>query len=972
MARDKQRLKLQYAGMTSSPDDYLSPDGELMASFGLDDQSGAKVSAMKNGPKEISNASYKEGVLERNVRLVYVHNMNDRKVAIYELEKEASRGYSYVWIDVTEEWPTHIDQDSFDGNLGIERYNISKIKSIGNTLICSGGTLMHYLVFKSSEEETGYKYLGSRLPVPTITFGLQSKFQHYFDGTKFPTNAENDTDSEESKDEDFFYLDIDKVTEWTTRTEDYYNLKSENVSYVTEEIMAKINKCVYEGSEKGWFMQPFLVRYALKLYDGSTSMASAPVYMPVCDPSTRGVSPMALIDVTGGKSGKDNWHIDVMRSALDYAIEETSLNELKEWGDIVKGVVIGITSPIYTYKPGDRITGVYTEFARKGLLEIRSVTKDAGLDDNIYKGGSCNSFSSGENLYPSVDGYTHSVTNIGMPALCARLGYKSKIDYEEELKNRSVFYVLKSIDTEDLKTERTIIKTSKGFLNTIESQLTLKDSYNAQEIISAEYMYVYNGRLNIANVTRHLWKDFDPTILWAYQYEPNLSGNVSVTFEIEEDGERSVIKSASKNIRGYLNTSYIFYPNTNVKNVWITEDISGMCYFRTMKMQEHTGLNGSVAYDNLGVLIYSYDTQGEDPSPAATTNSYTSKRKLYTSNALNPFVFEPSNINSIGDGEILGMAVAAKAISVGQAGVYPMYCMTDRGVWILEVSDTGGWKGKQAIMSDVCTVPEAIIETDGAVIMPTKRGLMLLQGEQSVCIIDSSKRRDITVSDLPRLDHALRDKWSMSLGEDAIPDIEEYLNSKKLKGIYDYKYQRVIYYREDKQYCLILTTGDQSILYCQNWSIKNAVRDIDSCYLTISDGTGLYIADLNNKNHELEEGVDHLSMSRDALIITRPIKGTEIGMRDVRKQLDVLWHQGRYRRGSFDILLYGTEDYDKWHLIGQAKDATGLYGHHGQHWMAFVVVIYVKNMQEKDYIDCIDLTMTARLSQKSAAISGYK
>ena len=102
------------------------------------------------------------------------------------------------------------------------------------------------------------------------------------------------------------------------------------------------------------------------------------------------------------------------------------------------------------------------------------------------------------------------------------------------------------------------------------------------------------------------------------------------------------------------------------------------------------------------------------------------QNKIYTSEVNNPFNFPVSGINTLGVGEILGIASATKALSQGQFGQFPLYAFTNEGIWALEVSNAGTYSSKQVVTRDVCNNPAGITQIDGAIVFTTDRGVMIL------------------------------------------------------------------------------------------------------------------------------------------------------------------------------------------------------------------------------------------------------
>ena len=138
--------------------------------------------------------------------------------------------------------------------------------------------------------------------------------------------------------------------------------------------------------------------------------------------------------------------------------------------------------------------------------------------------------------------------------------------------------------------------------------------------------------------------------------------------------------------------------------------------------------------------------------------------KIYTSEVNNPFSFPLLGINTIGTGEIIGISTAAKALSEGQFGQFPLYAFTTDGVWALEVSATGSYSAKQPITRDVCLDGRSITQIDDAVLFATARGIMLISGSESICITDIlDAEQPFLISQLPSAQKFVENVASLSM-----------------------------------------------------------------------------------------------------------------------------------------------------------------------------------------------------------------
>ena len=120
--------------------------------------------------------------------------------------------------------------------------------------------------------------------------------------------------------------------------------------------------------------------------------------------------------------------------------------------------------------------------------------------------------------------------------------------------------------------------------------------------------------------------------------------------------------------------------------------------------------------------INSYLTQLLDSQLSDTVN-YTSK--VYGSRVSNPFKFDSTNINTIGNGTIHALATTTEALSQGQFGQYPLYAFTSEGIWALGISDKGSVASVTPVSRDVSTGGR-VVSAANSILFATERGIMSL------------------------------------------------------------------------------------------------------------------------------------------------------------------------------------------------------------------------------------------------------
>ena len=238
---------IRYSGFATAPSDYDCPDGQLAVSLGAIVEDGALQPIHK--PSEVFT-------LKNGATVLALHDGR------------------YIIADSTHtklSWK--VGEKS--GTIGLTDTPVTQVTSLGNTLIALTANGPMYFLWS----EDRYKTLGSKIPDVDISFGLigRPRLFSVSDGSKKKFNITFSSISQG---------DVNNNKE----------LSSVNKVKITNQVMAMVNKFVAEQTvQKGRFCFPFFVRYALRLYDGSLVMHSAPILM---NPSTKAAPIFATIFFT--------------------------------------------------------------------------------------------------------------------------------------------------------------------------------------------------------------------------------------------------------------------------------------------------------------------------------------------------------------------------------------------------------------------------------------------------------------------------------------------------------------------------------------------------------------------------------------------------------------------------------------------------------------------------------------------------
>lgn len=850
---------IKYNGYTAQPSDYECSDGQLTTSLNLISEDSQLKPLLQPIPTSIG--------LSASQKAVYIHGTSAYKHYIL-LE-----GKTVSWLDNSTYGDTASTPTVLRSFSGVDIYQFS---SIGNTLLilCSDG--MHYFLWKG--DTSGYLYLGTSMPECSLSFGLQGEMKRTDEFTINYSIHKNNIYSE--------FDDTQKTN-------------------ITNQVLAKINKFIAEEStQKGKFIYPFFVRYAYRLYDGSLTRHSAPILMICSSENTPRVFWFNL-------HGKDDTYTSaVLRvvapvHTLDYAVK-SDLNSLKNWSDIIKSVDIFISKPIYTYDQNGQCEKFINGGGDLSSFSVCKHTNQAASTSTYPLRYQLNNFGK---LYA----FTFTPNNLSLRPGGVLVTPKRSADaVKEDIRSCSQFYFLHSIRVEELKTERTIIPVKEDYLQSLVTREVMTDDYDSHDKIIPHQAFAYNSRLNLSGVKKQLFQGFDGFSLFNYSdgYVAHWSDappttidrtvGVLVAVYIKQDGKDIIVYGTSGSCGHEAPLLFFYYPNVNAyKAVIIRTDYFDMAHL-VVPLEPHGFLNGSFYFggwdEPAGV------SQGRPPQSSIADRTIEVFNKVYTSEVNNPYIFPLLGINTVGTGRIMAISTAAKALSEGQFGQFPLYAFTDEGVWALEVSSTGSYSARQPITRDVILENTEPLQMDSAVLFATDRGIMLISGSQTQCITDViNAEKPFNVLQLPGMD-----KLHSMLGHDAdtcLPTAPFLDFISECGMLYDYVHQRVIVYNPNYTYAYVYS------LKSKEWGMM---------YSTIEAGINSYpealAVDHNGAllNFSAMQGVE-----TKGLLVTRPLK---LETPDILKTMDTVIQRGHFQKGNVQAVLYGSRDLYNWHLVWSSKD----------------------------------------------------
>lgn len=913
--------EIKYNGYSANPSDYECADGDLATAIGVVQEDGALKPVLP--PSLFMQLESDEVVKYIHKTSSFTHYIvyNSSNRTVYSIDKETKSRTT----------------------VGTLNYTLSHFDGIGNTLLAFTNDGIYYYLWKDG----AYKSLGNHIPDVEMSFGLVGHPRLF-------------SLSDESK--STFTITFDGIAEGALFNE----FSENNKTRITDQIMAKVNKFVaQETVNKGRFCFPFFVRYALKLYDGSLVYHSAPILM---NPSTK-TAPIVWWNRVKGKNSYTDAVCDIMLVAatLDYrVICNEDFYMLDDWTDIVKSIEIFISKPIYTYDQDGKISSLKdtdnfdTKFIGRLYADNPTSTTSTRAEDKVIGSFTSKDFLNfySEWEYARIYAIYYS-SDRSYPSTSFHLPEFTDGKTTETLQNTSLFYKLCSIELTDAIADfnRKDIIVDDEYLQSLVTREVMTDDYLSHDRLRADYSFVYNNRINLAGLRRKPFNGFLAQSMFAYcnkRYSWQLNGSTlniseaifafdsySIRVYIKENGSDYVVSSSTIyydacylvifNSSEYLDATgasymskhswgcYMFYPNPNAYKM-VIYNYSQACY--AVDLKPHEFLNGAYAILDYELVREQNFTSLPEVSWNRETFPIEISNKIYTSEVNNPFYFPLLGINTVGTGIILGISSAAKALSQGQFGQFPLYAFTTDGVWALEVSSTGTYSAKQPITRDVCINSASITQIDSSVLFATDRGIMMISGSEVLCISDSLKSEDLfTVSDLPRCDNLIEiynskadETEQLTLPTISLLSFDEFLASCRM--IYDYTNQHIIVYNPAVRYAYVYS------LKSRLWGMINTdITDNVNSYPEALAMAGTRLVDFSKSSAE----------KITALIVTRPFSMSDP---NTFKTIDTIIQRGYIKGSHISQVLYGSNDLFHWHPIWSSVDKY-MRGFRGTPYKAF-------------------------------------
>lgn len=826
-------VSVRFRGMSSAPSDMDNTDGDLAFSFGVINEDGELRPIQR--PREMFELQEGESIAHVHQTLKYKHIILQRGANTLRFRDTTTGGTAGV----------HTFSDEV----------IIDVKHVGNTLIVLTDKGVNYFLWK--EDIGAYRLIGNKPPYVPLSFSLTTLSEVFSIG-----------------DLSFYYAKKNPSTDQDKEEHEH------DLSEVTR-MLAEYNRMVRNAESQNKFTQPFFIRYAIRLYDGSLTRYSPPVLMTPCS----GENPFTVAESTeligrGAHSKKVYKKSDIicLKSDLEYCLKGLQISDLKDWGDIVSSIDIFISAPIYTYDQNTK--GVEIQTGHKGV--------------------SVSSFQSSRSHRIVDISEARSIDPNNVVFLRNEL-----MDINERVGQEHSFHLVSSVQIDDLPLTRQKIKISKGTLQSLVNREPMTDDYDSNDGLVAKGAFVYNNRLSLTGVSKVLSNSYHPMSSFCFtgtegaEGEPN--HRLSISVFVRQEGREIILRNEGGTCEKDYTPDYFYFPNTKAyKAIFTKTSPTGETKNYVMDLKRHTFLNGAYFfngwdYSRIGETSY---TPQESP---LSERMIRQGNKIYTSPSGNPFVFPAQSVNAL-TSEIIALASATKPLSQGQFGQFPLYAFTKEGIWALSVGEDGSYTSVQPVSRDICIGKESIVSLDSAIVFGSARGLMLLQGGDVTCISEIVNNAPTDLQVFPKLLEIINSQDNLAKISTPLVGMKRYVQG---AGIgFDYPRQRIIVFNRSYDYAYVysLKSNAWGAIPC-NYS--SAVQAYPDSYAITKDRAVLNLSDL----HDMEDA--------PFVVVSRSIRFGDV---DSLKTLRSSTFRGDiWVDDEIKSIVYGSRDLQSWRVVNSSS-----------------------------------------------------
>lgn len=907
--------RIQLRGISRNPSDRITDDG------GCADSLNAYISDSEIAPINAAVPCNDEFGLKQDgtsYEPVYVHKTNEYEHFI--VHNRTHGELAYVSNDVY----TPILQT---------RDDINKITHVGNTLVIATSSQVVFFLFRDG------KYMMINLNeeiLPKLSFVNVNQPNGGKDGVTY------DVWSYDQYESDWNVMPNGNPTR-------NYEVTDEQQKDALSKLWQTYRAMIDNNKALGCFSEPVMLRYAVRMFDGSYLWTSPPIM--VGSSLTKDIDPTIPFGNFGNVSTPVNAFIankhdtrssqTYIQLATPYKIgvnfyRTDYINSLK---DIISSIDVFMSAPIDFYPDGEtKVKGEY----------------DKTVSDDYYN---------------SCYRLTFDPVNSEDP---------KKI--EDAVLSASTFFLAKRYMLEDIPEGMDIL--SDDFLGeNLFTKERFDDSKIATFIANAQSVGSYNSRLiavgydeiisrgigvlngQHANAFESVAEDVLTNVTYAFAY--HISGKNLIIRDMDAKSGGSAYRMAPDVGKGSmdrneivdtLSTPYawISHPDPECTKVSIRMYNEGVLVSGyELEMKPHPFLSCSYAFLGIGNRIYKADMEGKGDIDNYTDKPIAKNRnKVAISTSANPFAFALTGRLTFGS-DVRALAIASEPMSVGQFGQFPIYFFADDGIYTTEITPDGNFGSRPTFVSgDVCSSPSKIVPTKDTVFFMSRRGLIGISGRQTICVSEHMNGHAYNIPEeiLPLIE--LADFEGMADKDVPVESFGNYMHRSGTKIAYDYEGERLICFNSayDYQYAYSLKT--QTWHRTKYGKLSTVLNLYPRCIITQMSSrrqgdvivTTYPLMDISLVN-------DPSIPPKKIMVVSRPF---DLQEPDVLKTITDVRVRGSFAKGAVKFILEGSQDGINFYTISTLR---------GKAWKMFRIII-LGNLDVYERISWIDIMYDSRFTNR--------
>lgn len=953
----EKQVNLEFSGVSNVNPDNISKNGEVAMGFGLTSQS---TISTPTSPKKVHLYHID------NCDVVCIHKGSGfENVFVYDKEGDQVRAYPYDELANEDGEPTAIA--SVDGKP-------TSACMLGNVVVLTFSDKQKYF-YREGDEYTYER--DSNLPTfhMKIVAAVRRAF-YSINGDSYGTDGPDDTAISNHIEAGDHFTDYKQAPDptseecgiyETTHLPSYSGGPTTTANKQQNAYMGAFNAMVDFWNKKGYLMSPVLVRACYRLKSGGISSLTPPV---LCMPFEYPFMASGYYRI--------GWQNDyyVRMRGIAYKLYAKFLgiedDDFTKFGDVIDSVEIYMSLPIYTY---------YTD--------ARYIKKAGGESAKINEFGRvffCPYKERRDSEYPvvaptaietplSID----KLADISNFYLVCSIPFKKSELVELTADEDSDYYKSEIYDTYTdgaLRGYRKLVK--KGLSVTSESLAT---QHAMEDVLysGSGFVYyplrsvVYNQRLLNLGQTLSTKNDEQVdvsvfsgmvrmksscsfnTISVGNTYSPTVQYDIT---NVPSVPVRYTMTSINK-LGPYLNLGYGVIKDTEGNNASIAIRLGAMysipMYFAFLQVNlkyilaQGSALNGArpngkyvkIYFEEHPTLNLAYfkgevgeytNESGDyaavkaeyaalEKAVAEGTATYTTDNYIRASNVGDPYTFEDSN-TAYFNSTVKEVMVVPEAISLGQYGTAQLYVLCEDGIYTVAVNDEGKLQSVTTYSQERPVHPERSCVFKTQLVTNNGREWGAYSGQRKEDLLSLMRNLAFAFDELPHIsDKIVSGDYSTLVQGTTLYD---FLCNASLA--YDGHNDQLVAYAEGYP-CIAV------------WKQGHGLHILPIPATRKVEAARLVLADAEQNIYEFAEA--DILEDTEGLLVSRPIHlADDINTPCTVRKL-IVRGDFDYQRTQIKLVLYGTRDFRKWHLV--ASSATYyLTGISGSGYKAFKVAVIAK------------------------------